>query len=65
MEDERVGRATTWEKTVPDRGKSQCKSGKLEAGLLCLRNRRVWDKGRARRRATGDKVTGTGLGKAV
>lgn len=34
--DERVGYAAAWE-NVPDRGKSPCKSGKLEACLVYLR----------------------------
>lgn len=37
LEDERVGHAAAWE-NVPDGGKSQCKSGKLEACLMYLRN---------------------------
>lgn len=37
LEDERVGYAAAWE-NVPDGEESQCKSGKLEACLLYLRN---------------------------
>lgn len=37
LEDERVGHAAAWE-NVPDRGKSQCKSGQLEMCLMYLRN---------------------------
>lgn len=57
--DEKAGYAAAWE-NVPDRGKSPCKSGKLEARLVYLGKRKeaceAGEEERAGRRVTGDGV---------
>lgn len=59
--DEKAGYAAAWE-NVPDRGKSPCKSGKLEARLVYLGKRKeaceAGEEERAERRVTGDRRWG-------